>query len=593
MRELTRWRTFAVALIAAQAVMLFVILRQSYFREDDYAILANFAQKSFFSYVFEPFGGHLLSGQLLLAAAPQLISPLNFTVVVLVLVALQSCAGAIVWRLLCELVGASWPAIAGLVVFLFAPLATVSVIWYAAALTTIPLQLAVAGTLLHHVRFIRTRRTREIVAACAFFVVGVFFLEKALIALLVLACVTVLWFPAGRGVRGALRSLRRDRRAWAVYLGIVALYLPLYFAVTTQIESPRPSVGTYPLAIWRALTGGAIPYLLGGPFADAERAVDSTPLVTHGWAYLVGFVVFAVLTVMRQRSAWRAWLLLGVYLVAEVTVTTFVRGGYFGSLVGLAPRYLADLTLIAAIALTLALLPVRSTDSMVGAASRLEAGRPHDTVPAPSGWEWGYVGFALMYVGLAFITSSYAVKGMSGTKIRAFVATARRDLAELGEVAVYDAATPPWVTALGSSRQVLQSMELPVRFDTPTSQLYTLDMDGHLRPSLVGAVATGRLDPGACGTLVDNGARVRVDLNEALFNWRWVIRLDYFIGADAALSVTAAGVRQEAVVRSADHQLFLEVTGELDHIDLGLIGGTAPMCLTGVTVGTVTPQPAP
>ena len=73
MRELTRWRTFAVALIAAQAVMLFVILRQSYFREDDYAILANFAQKSFFSYVFEPFGGHLLSGQLLLAAAPQLI----------------------------------------------------------------------------------------------------------------------------------------------------------------------------------------------------------------------------------------------------------------------------------------------------------------------------------------------------------------------------------------------------------------------------------------------------------------------------------------------------------------------------------------
>lgn len=577
----------AIVLILLQAVSLIVLLNHSYFRADDYWYLSGTIEQSLGQYLFQSYSGHLMPGQFLLVELAQWAAPFHFAVVVAMLVVLQAWASSFVWRLLRALVGASWAALAGLVVFLFAPLAVVSSVWYASALQTIPLQLVTAAVLLHQVRYIRSRQTSAAVWAAVWFVVGLFMWEKSLVILLVVALVTMLWFPDGKGLRGAFLGLWRDRRVWAVFAVSAAIYIPVYLALTTQVEVADAPSSLYGRVVWAALTGGVVPYLLGGPFVDAIGSIDRTPLVRHGVWYLAAFVAGVVATVVRRRSAWRAWCLLAVYLMVDVVAVTASRGGYFGILVGRAPRYFADVTVVAAIALPLALAPLRSPFE--------HAGDDVSSLPMEPEMNRGRTlagaSVALVYIAASLVTSSYVVRGIPVERIRSFVGAARNDLSALGDVVVYDAPVDPEVMALGSSRQFLLGMDLPVRFGVPTSQLYTLDMDGHLRPSTLGSTTAGKIDEGPCGTRVDNGASVRVDLERPLFEWRWVVRLDYFIGADAAVAVSVADTRHETVVRSSEHQLFVEVTGELDHIDLGLIAGTDPLCLTAVTVGTVSPQP--
>jgi hypothetical protein len=581
MRRTISWRSAVAVVMVLQAVLLSAVLRRSYFREDDYWFLAALAEKPFWSYLFQNNAGHLMPGQLLIVALVQWVSPLNFTVVVVMLVGLQGLATVVLWKLLCELVGASGAALTGIVVFAFSPLATVASVWYAGALQVVPLQLAVAGVLLHHVRFIRTRRSREVAYAGAWFLLAIFMWEKGLVSLLLAALITLLWFPCAKGVRGALAAFRRDQKIWAVYAAVVGVYLPCYVVLTTQVKYPRPTFHTYALAVWRALTGGAIPYLLGGPFASARPAVVNMTLVSHGEVYLVVFAIIVAATMVRRRAAWRAWTMVGLSLVVNSVVITSARGGYFGSLIGLLPRYFGDLTLVAALAVPLALAPVRPSAAV--------SAKPAGTAAVGGRALVGAV-VALVYAVMGFVTSNYAVSGLSGGSIHTFVKNARRDLSALGDVVVYDAATPPFVNAAGSSRQVLLATELPVRFAVPTPQLYTLDFDGHLRPSIIGGGTTGKVDGGECGTRIANGTRATIDLHRHLFAWRWVVRLDYTLNANAAVVVTAAGERHGAVLRAADHQLFVEVTGALDHIDVGVLGGDAPLCLSGVTVGTVEPQ---
>ena len=107
-----------------------------------------------------------------------------------------------------------------------------------------------------------------------------------------------------------------------------------------------------------------MPGLLGGPWRWSY-AGDGPPLVDPydiakwlSWAVLGTLVVVTVAAAPVGR---RAWLLLTCYLGLVAALFAVTRlGGPLGSLVGIVPRYVADVVLVAAICVGAALLGTRT-----------------------------------------------------------------------------------------------------------------------------------------------------------------------------------------------------------------------------------------
>jgi hypothetical protein len=469
-------------------------------------------------------------------------------------------------------------------VYLFAPIAVMSFAWYAAALQSVSLQMSMAGVLLHHVRFMRHGRRVDLVTAAGWLVLALFFWEKGLVILPVMLMVSMLWFPSAAGVRGALGGLRRDRWLWCIYSAIAATYLVLYATLTTPDRGPPQPLSMYLRVGWRALTGGAIPYLLGGPFGDARNSVGGIPGVHFGTVYLAVAVTAMAITIHRFRPAWRAWLLFFVYLLMNVVVNTASRAYLFGEGTGLSARYFCDMVMVATIAVPLSLASVR--DPLL-----VEPSPP--VAPRRSGAVVVWM-VTVVYILCSVATSWFAVRGLPADRIRSYMATARADIERLGPVVVHDAVAPNGILMAGRVSDVIIPMRLGVRFDEPTDQLYAADATGHLTPATVQKAAEALPGPnGKCGTRVDNGGTSRLTLGGTLPRWGWVVRIDYFIGSDAAASIDTGGARQGFAVRSDRHTLYVPINDRIDHIDVSLYGASAPMCITRLVVGLVPDAPSP
>lgn len=572
-----RIETIAVVAIVAHVVVRIALSSRSYFQHDDFWYTSGAEDMPLGEFLFQNYAGHLMPGQFALVWLAQMAAPLQYSLVVAVLVALQTAAAVVVWRLLRELVGVRPAALAGLLVFLFAPLTVVTWVWYASALQTVTFQLALAAMLLHHVRFARRPSRRSALWAVAWYVGGLLLWEKGLVAIGVAALVMGLWFPDGRGLKGVLRAFARDRTLWFGYLAATIVYLPIYLALTEQVETADPTLSSYPQVLWRALTNSAVPYLLGGPFSGAEGAIDALPTLDHGVWYAALFGLIVAVTILRRHAAWRAWALFFAYLAVLVVTVNASRGGFFGPSVGNSPRYFADLTVIASISVTLALAPVSRP-----------AGEPDGTEPsAPRRWSPA-VPVAAVYIACCVLTSVHVVRNVPVDEIRSYVANARNDLDRLGEVSVVDEYVGKPVLAFGTARLVLTPMRLPVRFDAPAEQLYRLGADGHLLPLDYQPAAAAASSDDECVARVTDGAPSAVALDRPLFDWRWAVRVDYVAAADGVLTLTAGGLRQDAPVRAGTHRLFFVVPGSFESVQLRTFGANDALCVTSLDAGAIT-----
>jgi hypothetical protein len=582
----------AYALIGAHLVVRALLLSQSTFHQDDFFYMRKSLQQPFFAYLFQDYNGHLMPGQLLVAWFTEHVAPQHWPTVVVVMLVMQAVAGVKMWRALREMTGARWAAIAGLVVYLFAPIAVMPFLWYAAALQSVSLQVAMAGVLLHQVRFMRNGHRLDLALAASWFAFALFFWEKGLAILLVMLMVSMLWFPTTAGWRGAWAAVRRDRWLWCTYGLLAAVYLVLYSTITTPEQGPAQPPSMYVRVGWRALTGGAIPYLLGGPFGDARDSIGGVPPVRAGEVYLAIVLVAMVLTVRRFRPAWRAWALVSAYLFVNVVTNTATRAYIFGAATGLSARYFADLVVVAAIAVPLMWVPVDRPTLEVPllepAVAQPQVQRRNAAVGVAAG------AVAATYIVCSIATSWIAMLGLPPDQIRTYMANARHDLERLGPVVLHDAVAPGGILMSGRVSDVVIPMRVGARFDEPADQLYATDAVGHVAPVVLVKAATSSPGPdGKCGTKVTNGGTSTLHFAGKLPYWVWTVRIDYFIGSDGAVTVSTGATQQHAVVRHDRHTLFLTMTDRIDDIDVSLFGATAPLCITQVDVGFVPDAPSP
>ncbi|GAB2446490.1 hypothetical protein GCM10027187_10780 [Streptosporangium sandarakinum] len=431
----------AAALIAVSLVLRVLVLRDSYFVEDDLLFVGNAYGEDFtLDYLTRVHKGHFMPGAIALTWVLSRAAPYDWALVSAVTLVAQALLGVLALRLLRTLFGGRPAILLPLALFLFCPLTFPAFAWWAAAINAIPLQLALVLALTAQVRFARGEGARYGRRALIWCVAGMAFSTKGVFAAFLLFALTTAYLRDRETgwLRSMWRELRANRWLWATHAAVLAAYTLVYLdrmdtAPGEGAAAPKPGVAAdlISLLLGRTFPSGAV----GGP-------VSWTPTPAGGLAAPSGFVValsWAVLavtvvaTLVYRRRAHRAWLTLTGYLVfADAIPTVIARGSYLG-LVGAETRYVADAALVLAVCLGCALLPV---EGETGAYRR----------PLPERSSLALV--AGLTAGAYLVLSVFSVEAyratLNGQRVRAYLDTAAAELAAAPDTAViYPAPVPP------------------------------------------------------------------------------------------------------------------------------------------------------
>lgn len=334
---------------------------RGYFLQDDFLDLQIARHVGFDGRLFEqPVFGHFVPGFNVVDYLLALVVPYPWWLIVLIDVVLFGLSLILLDRLLSTLFGRSWLGVA-LVAVAGASFSLVpSFVWWSTALEYL---VAVPATLLAcllHVRYLQTGQLRYATLAAVSVAVGFAFYDGLFVSVLFIVLMTLLFWPAGPGLRGTVETLAVHSRAWVCYA------IPVGLELAWRLSHPNLYVSAGSAAMGQTLdfiglswTQTVVPLTFG---------VDAWLFPTHverALAGLLGQVVviaFFVFTLLRRRSAWRAWVLFGVTFFVGAAIVGATRAGTYGPGDASDVKYVALDAFFLVIAVGFALLPVRTTD---------------------------------------------------------------------------------------------------------------------------------------------------------------------------------------------------------------------------------------
>ncbi|WP_214411815.1 hypothetical protein [Sphaerisporangium fuscum] len=331
----------AFTLIVAQLVWRAAVLSRFSFVGDDVWWISTAFDGGFAEYVTRTTVGHFLPVGFAVTWVLAHVAPYDWTVAMAVLLGLQLAASLAVLRLLRTVLGDRPWILVPFAFYVFSPMTFPAFTWWAAAIETLPLQIALASGLNAHIRYLREGRLRHGVAAAAWFLLGLAsFLVKAALAFPLLVV-----FFSGR---------RRPWRAYALYGGVLLLTAAVYALVRTPGGEPvsLPGLSTAARFTGTFLGTTLVTSLVGGPGSWFGSA--AAPAAPFHWIAAGVLLALVALSVTRSRPAWRAWTLLLTY-VAVVDLAPLLLGRATAMIMlSLEVRYLADAAVVAALCLGLA-----------------------------------------------------------------------------------------------------------------------------------------------------------------------------------------------------------------------------------------------
>lgn len=351
---------------------------RGYFWQDDFIDLQALHHLGFNDRLFEqPIFGHFIPGFNVVDYLLSLIVPYHWWLIVLIEVLLFGLSLILLDRLLAILFGSSWLCVA-LVALAGAFFGLVpSLVWWATALEYL---FAIPATLLaclFHVRYLRTGRVRYAVFGAVALALGFAFYDGLFVSVLFIFLMTVLFWPVGAGLHGVMQTIAAHSRAWVCYGIPVLLELGWRFGHPgLYVTGGSATLGQVLGFVGLSWTQTLVPLVFG---------VDAWVLATHSERVLAGllgeivFVAFVVGTIVRRRSAWRAWVLFGPTFLVGAGLVGATRAGTYGPGDASDVKYVALDAFFLAIAAGFALLPVRPlADAPPAAAAQAEAADNRD-----------------------------------------------------------------------------------------------------------------------------------------------------------------------------------------------------------------------
>jgi hypothetical protein len=179
----------------------------------------------------------------------------------------------------------------------------------------------------------------------------------------VLALFSLLYLTRGPWRKRPFLALRRTPLYWGAQVALGVGWLVLYRARVTGTPSPSAGFGDVVELGRQLLLYTVIPGILGGPiewFGTAGSIVSwpAPPAAVRNLTWAVAAAVLVGSLALR-RGAWRAWLILGLYVGLTVILVAQARGAVFGPIIGRDLRYSTDLALITPLCAALAWLPLQ------------------------------------------------------------------------------------------------------------------------------------------------------------------------------------------------------------------------------------------
>jgi len=601
--RLARWvladqvRAVAIALIVVTVAWRAAIATRGYFSQDEFVIAARAIDTGLTAdYLLGIFNNHLMPGGLLLAWLLIRVDGLASWPWVLLLTAGQAAVSVAFYRLLRALLRPGWALLVPLCMFLFSPLTLeVSSLWMV-GLLMLPVQLAMVLAIGAQLRYARTGQHRYAVGVLLAVALGLAFDTKALLIVPLVYLLTACLLCTGPPVASIRAATRRFWPGWVALAALAAAYVAFYLSQPAEGLDRPGSPGDVVGFVADLVGTNLVPGLFGGPWqwtyaGDGPPLVDPPDLgVWLAWAVLL---VLVVVTVRGRASAARAWLLLLAYVAMVTTLFAVTRlGDVLGPIAGLVPRYLADVVVVAALCVGVALLGLRDRAEV--------ANWPAPAVlREPGALAVGLVaGVAVVAtVALGALWSTARFNDNWRTKHgRAYLATAQAELAAAPPgTALLEEVVPDQVIAGYFWPDNLQShffRAAPRRpvFVTEAEQPSMFDDTGRIRPATVQGQPSVLGPDDGCGHRVAFGPAVRIPLQAPVPEWPWWVYFGYLSSGDSTVTFQLGTATHRFEVRRGLNQIYFRLEGGGDAVQLSVGDPGVVLCTRLVTVGKIVPK---
>jgi hypothetical protein len=524
-------RRVALGVGAFQTALVGFIVASSGYIKDDFLFFAigrsdGLGEKDLTLSVL----GSLVPGFQLGNAAVGSTHPIQRWPAVAITVILYALALFLFYRL-CELLVGPRPLIVPLMAVAgLSGVLAVSLVWWTAALNSLPAAvcdlLALYALVLQGV----TGKSRYLVVSIVSFAVGVAFYDASSSFLAVLVVFTVLYLMDDLHWRAVLAGLARRWWLWAAY------FIPIVFNLTWRslhsgayVLGPSPGAGDVLRFIGTGWSQGFVPSTFGVTFSNVHQTALRVLVVAVGQVLFFGIVAT---TIRRRREAWRAWTLFAAGFAAIEILAAVGRAGD-GTLFASNTVYWTAQPFLLSLALVLALVP-----------SRLPLANPVPAATKDIGMRFGarVVAFPLAAVAAVCVLGAYAMWSTPdrtrGAQVSGYLQTLSRSWQEVSQhdpqAFVWDTTVPSFVLDpfYAPYNRIAQSAGLMVdlRIDATQGTGYVVSSNGSLIPAHRTVVSTAHLTGGPSGPCVSRQAHsqvARIALNTTVPTGNWFLRLHY------------------------------------------------------------------
>ena len=347
----------AAVVLAVMVVWRGVLLSGSFFNQDDFYLSGRAYDVDLsIDFLLRDTAGHVNPLQQMAYWLVANHAPYNWAVVGTFVLLLQTLTVVVMWHVLSRILPGRWVRVPLLAVFAWAPITLATTLWWSAAMGLWPHLLC---SLLALLFFLRLRdgdgpawlNTAAILSAS---VVGLLWHERAvLIATVVLATAVVMTDDAV-GWRRLVVALRRHWMLWVAYLALLGGYLWAHGRLT-DVEGGSVSARESMAIGWAYIGKNVLPGVLGGPWtARLEGGAVHPPI--WGTTLSVALCMGLLALLLWRGGPARRWAVafFVAYVAADLVLVLAGRGG-FGRLIGLDPRYSADVIQVAVLCTALGL----------------------------------------------------------------------------------------------------------------------------------------------------------------------------------------------------------------------------------------------
>ncbi|MCD6641128.1 MAG: hypothetical protein LT071_14610, partial [Nocardioides sp.] len=367
-----------VVVLGVVLVVLQLVLRGwaslgGWFSADDFELMSRLHGTPLtWEQATTPHDSQLMPGGIVLSWLMSASGPFNWTVAAWSLVAMQALASVACLLMLVVAFGRRWAILPLLALYLFSPLTITAYMWWSAAINQLPAQAAFFLTFAAAIRYFRTRRLVWLGLTVLAIALGLAFYVKAVLLLPLVAGLAVLFFaPRSPGAGGRLaRTARRLVATVRAYAPLWAALLVLggayswYYLDTVDNPLEGVELAWFDLAD-AMLRTTLVPTLAGGPWTWRNPIPPRALVDPPTWGVVLAWVLLVVCIVWLARRGtahWRALVLLGAYLAADLALLGMGRGFVVGTVSAHELRYLADAMPVITLCLGLLVLGVRATD---------------------------------------------------------------------------------------------------------------------------------------------------------------------------------------------------------------------------------------